>query len=131
MIQFSEAAAIALHAMIYIANRPRDIHSLKEISGIFKISENHLSKVLQRLVKAGFLVSNKGPCGGFKIVSGKENSSLLDIYEVIEGKYIRRNCLFSSRQLTSSCGIMKPLILSINETFETFMKNNKICDLKL
>ena len=108
-----------------------EIVPLKEIAKAFSISENHLSKVLQRLVKSGFLVSVKGPRGGFSIVQGKENSSLMDIYEAIEGKYIRKDCLFSSRHITSCCCIMKPLISSINNTFEEFMKNNSISNLKL
>lgn len=131
MIQFSEAAAIGLHVMIYIANNPDNVHSLKEIAEVFKISDNHLSKVLQRLVKAGYLVSTKGPKGGFSIVKEKKNAALMEIYEVIEGKYTRKNCLFASRHITSGCCIMKPLISSINETFENFMYNNKISDFKL
>lgn len=133
MINISEATAIGLHVMIYIANRKGEIVPLKEIAKVFSISENHLSKVLQRLVKSGFLVSVKGPRGGFSIVQGKENSSLMDIYEAIEGKYIRKDCLFSSRHITSCCCIMKPLISSINNTFEEFMKNNSnsISNLKL
>lgn len=131
MINISEATAIGLHVMIYIANRKGEIVPLKEIAKVFSISENHLSKVLQRLVKSGFLVSVKGPKGGFCIVKGKENSNLMDIYEAIEGKYIRKDCLFSSRHITSCCCIMKPLISSINNTFEEFMKNNSISNLKL
>ena len=104
MINISEATAIGLHVMIYIANRKGEIVPLKEIAKVFSISENHLSKVLQRL---------------------------MDIYEAIEGKYIRKDCLFSSRHITSCCCIMKPLISSINNTFEEFMKNNSISNLKL
>src|SRR5574344_732206 len=79
MIQFSEATAIALHVMIYIANRKDTVNTLKDISEHFSISPNHLSKVLQRLVKAGYLTSTKGPKGGFQIIEGKETSTLLDI----------------------------------------------------
>lgn len=131
MIQFSEATAIALHVMIYIANRKDKVNTLKDISEHFSISPNHLSKVLQRLVKAGYLTSTKGPKGGFQIIEGKETSTLLDIYEVFEGKYVCKNCLFASQHITSSCCIMKPLISTVNKTFEEFMTKNRICDLKL
>ena len=132
MIQLSEATAIAIHAMIFMANRNTDTpHSLKEIAKTFSISENHLSKVLQKLVKAGYLVSIKGPKGGFKICEGKNNATLMEIYEAIEGKYTPKNCLFASKHLTSCCCIMKPLISSINNTFEDFMNNKRIDDLKL
>lgn len=131
MIKLSEATAIALHVMIYIANRKESVHSLKEIARFFDISENHLSKVLQRLVKTGFLISIKGPKGGFKLAEGKKTSTLMDIYEAIEGKYVAKNCLFASRHFRSCCCIMKPLLSSINNTFEDFMNDNRICDLKV
>lgn len=131
MIELSEATAIAIHAMIYIANRKDEIISLKEISEHFDISPNHLSKVLQRLVKAGYLISVKGPKGGFQICSGKEEATLIDIYEVIEGKFIPKNCLFASKKINSCCCIMKPLLISINNTFIDFMSNHKINNVKL
>lgn len=131
MIELSEAAAIAIHAMIYIANSENATISLKEISEHFDISSNHLSKVLQRLVKAGYLESVKGPKGGFQIALGKEDSTLLDIYEVIEGKFIPKNCLFSSKKITNCCCIMKPLLTSINNTFFEFMSNHKINNIEL
>ena len=138
MIQFSEATAIAIHVMIYIANRKNSTISLKEIAGVFSISENHLSKVLQRLVKVGFLTSIKGPKGGFRLVEGKELSTLMQIYESIEGEYTRvrfvfddNSCLFSSRHFTPCCCIMKPLIQTVNDSFESFMNNHRISDLKL
>ena len=73
----------------------------------------------------------KGPKGGFKIIPGKENSTLMDIYEAIEGKYNPVNCLFASKHFSSCCCIMKPLISSMNNVFEEFMINNKINDFKL
>lgn len=131
MINISEATAIGLHVAIYIANRKGKVVPLKEMASAFSVSENHLSKVLQRLVKSGIISSVKGPKGGFSIIDGKENSTLMDIYESIEGEYIRKDCLFASRHFTSCCCIMKPLISSINNTFEDFMKNNHLNDLKL
>lgn len=131
MINLSEATAIAIHSMIYIANRKDEVHSLKEISKYFGISSNHLSKVLQQLVKAQYLTSIKGPRGGFMICPGKENATLLDIYEVIEGKYIPKDCLFAYKHMQACCCIMKPLISSINDTFYDFMSGHKISELKL
>lgn len=131
MIELSEATAIAIHAMIYIVNKKDKVITLKEISEHFNVSSNHLSKVLQRLVKAGYLISIKGPKGGFQINMGKNDATLLDIYEVIEGKFSPKSCLFSSKKINSCCCIMRPLLTSINNTFIDFMSKHKISNIKL
>ncbi len=131
MINISEATAIALHAMIYISNRPQKVISLKEIAATFNISEHHLSKVLQRLVKAGYLISIKGPKGGFQIEGDKKNSSFLEIYEIIEGKFCPKNCLFSSKKQDCKNCIMGGLIDNINKEFFNYMANKRLCDFKL
>ena len=131
MINMSEAAVIALHSMVYIANRKNEIHSLKSVSAFFEISPNHLSKVLQRLVKAGYLISVKGPQGGFKLHEGKENSTLLEIYEVIEGKYTPAKCLFICPILPEHQCMMEPLVKDMDEIFRKFMTGNTISTLKI
>ena len=99
MIAFSEAAAIAVHAMIFLAAAEDRPHALKEISTAYAVSDNHLSKVLQKLVKAGYLVSVKGPKGGYQIASGKRSATLMEIYEAIEGPWQASSCLFSGDTL--------------------------------
>lgn len=130
MLNISEASSIALHSMIYLANRGQKAHSLKEISEAFKVSPNHLSKVLQRLVKSGLLVSIKGPSGGFQIKKGKERATLLEVYEAVEGKYLKKDCLFAAPKKCRTC-VMKPMLNEINSAFETFMKKHRLNDLKL
>lgn len=128
MIKISEATAIALHSMIYISSRENELCTVKEIAEKFSISENHLSKVLQRLVKAGFLTSIKGPKGGFSIVSKYKDSSFMDIYKVIEVEMQVHNCLFhSSNNKCPNC-IMSNLIDKLSNEFVAYMENNKISD---
>ena len=128
--KISEATAIALHAMIYICNKGKETSSVKEIAQKFNISDNHLSKVLQRLVKAGYLISSKGPKGGFVIAKGKESTSFLEIYELIEGKLENSNCLFISAPCQGKKCIMGGLISKINTEFKNYFTNNKISDFK-
>lgn len=91
IINFSEAANIGLHGMIILAKseKPQNAIQLSETLGK---SKHHIGKVLQRLVKDGFLTSYRGPTGGFAIRSNPEDVTLLDIYEAIEGKVEVKNC---------------------------------------
>ncbi len=64
ILNISEATSLAIHAMIYIeANSNRKV-STKEIAVEFDASEAHLSKVLQRLVRSGYVKSVRGPKQG-------------------------------------------------------------------
>lgn len=130
IVKISEATAIALHSMIYICNKGKETSSVKEIAQKFSISDNHLSKVLQRLVKAGYLKSAKGPKGGFIVTEGKENSSFLDIYEVIEGRLDQSNCLFITAPCQNKKCILGGLISKLNTEFRDYFVNNKISDFK-
>ena len=56
--------------------------STKEIAATLQRSENHLSKVLQRLTRAGFILSIRGPQGGFRLRDGWAETAFLDIYEL-------------------------------------------------
>lgn len=127
MIQISEASAIALHSVVYISIK--DFASLKDIAERFDVSSNHLSKVLQTLVKAGYLISSKGPAGGFRIAEGKEDTSFFEIYEAIEGKNWERSCLFHSKcgKYCSNC-IMGDLVNGINRKFKNYMESHTIKD---
>lgn len=126
MIKISEATAIALHAMLYIAANKQKPAALKDIAAEFKISANHLSKVLQRLVKAGYLQSVKGPKGGFTLMPKKQNTTFLEIYETIEGKITPHYCLFASHEKTCKHCIMGNVVKELNEEFIDYLKNNTI-----
>jgi Rrf2 family protein len=91
VLALSEAVGIALHSMALIAmhDKPHNVTSLTEETGA---SKHHIAKVMQRLVKAGLLKSTRGPAGGFVLVKPAKDITLLEIYEVIEGKVSLHEC---------------------------------------
>lgn len=131
MFKMSEASAIALHSMVYLSCRSNQFVSLHAISERFKISPNHLSKILQRLVKCGFITSSKGSSGGFKILPKKKNSSFLQVYYAIEGKQKLSNCIFQSRKINCHNCIMGCFVKNINRDFIQYLKKTKISDFSL
>lgn len=63
-----------------------------EIVKGFNFSKNHTAKVLQMLVKGGYLNSTRGPGGGFYLRKSPEEINLLEIYQLIEGDISGRMC---------------------------------------
>jgi Rrf2 family protein len=84
ILNISEAATIAIHSMALIA-RSKELLNAQEIAVVTGFSKNHISKVLQQLVKYNFLNSTRGPKGGFVLKRNPEEVSLMEIYRAIEG----------------------------------------------
>lgn len=91
IVTLSEAASIALHAMVLITRSTEKLN-VGQIAESIDSSKHHVAKVMQRLAKENFVASNRGPSGGFVLKMKPEDITLLEIYESIEGKVHIQNC---------------------------------------
>ncbi|WP_010422432.1 RrF2 family transcriptional regulator [Anaerophaga thermohalophila] len=91
IIALTEAASIGLHGMVLIA-RSDVVLNVSKISDFIGSSRHHVAKIMQRLSKAGFVSSNRGPSGGFVLKKLPGEITLLDIYEAIEGPLAVQTC---------------------------------------
>jgi Rrf2 family protein len=114
IFRISNAASLALHTMVLLAATPDEVVSNRDIAGSLNASEAHLSKVLQRLTKAGLVKSLRGPHGGFKLAKAAAEITLLDIYEAIEGPLISSNCLLASPVCIGNKCILGSLLKTMN-----------------
>ncbi len=125
VLKISEAASLALHSMILLAQNRDEPVSVKYMSKRLDVSANHLSKVMQRLVKSGLVNSIKGNRGGFKLGISPGKVSLLDIYESIDGKFSPSSCLLDKNKCEHEC-ILGGLVKSVNKQVEEHFKNTKL-----
>lgn len=105
VIKFSESATLGIHAMVYLSSHRKGLVHLHEIAMAFHISEAHLSKVLQRLTKAGLVKANRGPAGGYSLTKEPKDIRLLDVYEALESPITPNPCLFSEMICDQPCGL--------------------------
>ena len=90
----SRTCKYAIQAMIFIASLNTEEPVLaKQIAGALSIPREFLNKVMQRLVKAGFLVSVKGPGGGFLLAKDPKDITVFDIVKAIDGVEWFDSCL--------------------------------------
>ncbi len=121
IVRLTEGANLALHAMIFLAacpDVPQDTATLAERIGA---SIAHLSKVLQRLQRAGFVTAVRGPKGGFHLARPAAEISLLSIYETIEGALEVRHCLLDKPVCTPHTCIFGDLFSSANQQFRDLL----------
>ena len=95
----SAAATLALHATGILAAREGSV-SARTMAEALSASEATLSKVMQRLVRAGLVTSKRGPHGGFELAKSPEAITLLDVYESVDGVIDIKSCLLG----TPICG---------------------------
>ena len=85
-MQLTRAADYGIRAIVHLAGLPPDSRaSLAELATASEAPEPFLTKVLQRVVAAGLIVSQRGPSGGFQLNAAAAEISLLDVVEAIEG----------------------------------------------
>ena len=57
----------AMRVLIYLAARSNKVCSISDIANSYRISQNHLMKVVHDLGKAGYVASQRGRNGGVKL----------------------------------------------------------------
>ncbi|MBM3472172.1 MAG: Rrf2 family transcriptional regulator [Armatimonadetes bacterium] len=129
-LRVSEATSLALHAMALLAQNGRHSLSCNDMASTLSVSEAHLSKVLQRLGKQGFVSSTRGPKGGFRLARSAAEVSLLDVYEAIDGPAHFGNCLFEQPVCEdhTKC-IMGDLLSSVDQEVMRYLQRTKLTDL--
>ncbi|MCB2221957.1 MAG: Rrf2 family transcriptional regulator [Bacteroidetes bacterium] len=120
VIQFSEAAFIALHGMVIVA-KSKELVNVVQISEQLKSSKHHVAKVMQRLVKDGYLYSHRGPTGGFTLKKEPKDISLLNLYESIEGKIEIGDCPLDNPVCPFNRCIFNNVTRKMTEEFVNYM----------
>jgi Rrf2 family protein len=129
VIQFSEAAFIALHGMVLIAQSKDDeLINVVQIADRLNCSSHHVAKVMQRLVKEGFLYSHRGPSGGFSLRKPAQSISLLELYETIEGKIDIGKCPLDRTVCKFNKCLFNNVTMKMTEEFVDYMKDEKLSE---
>lgn len=131
MLKVSDAVNLAFHAMLFLAvDGGRSQLSVQDLARRMGVSDNHLSKVMQRLSKAGFVGSKRGPKGGFFIRKAAAEIRLIDIYETIEGPLSRETCLLDKPVCGGSCCLLGNMLGSLRQQIHDQLSNTTLEDVK-
>lgn len=125
----SEASSIAIHSMALVAATDGSINVNRIAEGT-GFSRNHIAKVMPILVKHGFLLSGRGPKGGFELSRGSENVSLLEIVELIEGPKQSHYCGIDEDKCPFETCVFGDLPAEFDQKFREFYSKRTIEDIK-
>ncbi|MBN2280755.1 MAG: Rrf2 family transcriptional regulator [Candidatus Marinimicrobia bacterium] len=126
LVNISEGSSLALHGIAIVAIKNPERVNVKYLAKILVASEAHLAKIFQRLVKAGFIHSVRGPAGGFVLAKAAEDITLLDIYEAIEGKVNLQYCPLGKDRCQFSHCIFGTRLNEISQQIYNDLKSIKL-----
>ena len=123
LVNVSEGASLAMHSLALIASAEHERMTVKQIAQQLHASQAHLAKVFQKLSRAGIVDSVRGPSGGVMLSRNPENVSLLDIYEIIDGKVSMGKCPLNKTYCSfENCIFSDDLNRIASDTYNTLKK---------
>jgi FeS assembly SUF system regulator len=133
MLRLTKKADYSLIALKHLASRhadPKNAASAKEVADTYGIPLPLLSKILQKLTKAGFLVSEHGTNGGYKLARSPQQITALEVIRTIDGPIILTECFTEHAHCDHSvrCSVRKPL-RRIHEGILRLLNNVTIQDM--
>jgi Rrf2 family protein len=115
------------HIAVFGKDRPA---STKEMSEAYGIPLPILSKVLQRLVREGFLLSEQGVNGGYRLARDPSLITALEVIRAIDGPVLLTNCFsrLGECEISDSCNVREPL-RKVHERIQQVLESITIADL--
>jgi len=131
MLKLTKKADYGLITLKHLATRGRErAASAKEMAELYRIPLPILSKVLQKLAKEGFLLSEQGTNGGYRLAKEASLISALEVIRAIDGPIILTACFTDHRGCDQSdqCTVREPL-RKVHEGILRLLDSIKISDL--
>lgn len=92
-MRFTTYTDYSLRVLMYLARSPKDTSTISEMSDFFKISRNHLVKVVHHLGQIGYIDTIRGRSGGIKLALSPKNIKLGDVINQTEPDANLLECL--------------------------------------
>lgn len=118
LTQFSD---YSLRVLMYAAAQRERLVTIEETALVYKISRNHLMKVVNVLTRAGYLKAIRGHAGGFTLALSPDKIRLGTIMRVTEPDFAMAECLTADNrcQITPSCRLRGMLDEALEAFFAT------------
>ncbi len=89
LTQFTD---FGLRALMRLAGEPDRSFTTDEMAAEFRISRNHLTKVVRELAEARYVVTQRGAAGGFRLAKPAEKITLGAVVRTLENRQALVEC---------------------------------------
>ena len=130
-MQLTAHTDYALRVLIYLALYPDQRVTIDELTDFFKISRNHLVKVVHKLGVKGFIHSIRGKGGGLCLSKPAQQIRIGDVVREMEGHFHIAECFNPKKQglctIQTQCGLTA-LLGNAAEQFLTVLDGKVLSD---
>lgn len=88
----------ALRVLIYLTLNKNRWVTIEELAGFFKISKNHLVKIVHKLGLKGYIQTLRGKGGGMRLARPPAEINVGDVVRTIEGHFHIAECFNPKKQ---------------------------------
>ncbi len=120
----------SLRVLLYLAAKPESTATISEITDFYKISRNHLVKVVHNLGLNGFISTTRGKNGGIRLARPAEKIYLSDVVMNTEPDMELLECFNPKTDecvISSTCRL-KSMLYEGRAAFMGVLEKNTLAD---
>jgi len=109
----------SLRVLLYLAHKKDEMVTINELADFYKISRNHLVKVVHNLGIKGYLHTTRGKNGGLRLARPAHEIVIGDVVRKVEPDFELLECFNRSTDhcvITKTCGL-KSVLISARDDF--------------
>jgi len=128
-MQLTKQTDFAFRTLIYLAERQDDelVH-IRDICEYYRISGNHVSKVVMKLARLGYVEAVRGKGGGIRLAQAPAQVSLAEVVAAFETTLKPVNCDKPRCRIRSTCRL-KGLLDDAMQAFMATLRSKTLADL--
>ena len=119
-----------LRILMRLADAPDQRFSTAELAAQFKVSQHHLTKVVQDLARGGFITTQRGSGGGITLARDADTIRLGEVVRYLERRFALVECFQADGGdcvLKSRCRL-KARLASAREAFFDDLDSSTVAD---
>lgn len=119
-----------LRILMRLAAAPTQSFNSGELAKQFKVSRHHLSKVVQDLVRGGFITSQRGAGGGIRLARDAQDITLGEVVRHLEQRFALVECFKAEGSgcvLLPQCRL-RPQLAAAHEAFLQTLDRTNVAD---
>ena len=129
-MRLTQYSDYGLRVLIFVGLRENSLSTIGEIAAAYGISRNHLMKVVNQLVSAGFVESQRGKSGGLKLAQRADAIIVGNVIRNLEPDFGLVECMRPGNacRITAGCRL-RGMVSEASAAFTAVLDRYTLADI--